>query len=101
TTARSASESLLQLRLRERGLRLGPLCVLDRVDERDLIAARRRDRPELIDRRDRGARDLGEALLQLLGLDPELFRDLLVSRRAVELRLQLGDRPLDVTRPRS
>ena len=32
---------------------------------------------------------------------PELLGDLLVGRRAMELALELGDRPLDVTGPRA
>ena len=44
------AERLLELRLGERRLRLRPLGVLDRVDQGDLVAAGRRDRPELVER---------------------------------------------------
>ena len=54
------------------------------------------DRPELVEGGDGGAGDLAEAVLELLLGDPELLRDLLVGRRAAELRLELADRALDV-----
>ena len=60
------------------------------------------DRPELVERGDRGAGDLGQAVLELLLGDAELLGDLLVGRRAgTSLRLELGDRALDVARARA
>ena len=89
------AERLLHLGLGERRLRLGPLRVLDRVDQGDLVAAGG-DGPELVQRGDRGAGDLGQARPELVLGQAELLGDLLVGRRAVELLLQLGDRALDV-----
>src|SRR6478672_458952 len=43
------ADRLFHLRLRERALRVGRLCVLDRVDERDLVAAAARNGPELVE----------------------------------------------------
>src|SRR4029079_7658378 len=93
------AERFLQLRLRQLGLRLRSLRVLDRVDQGDLVAAGRGNRPELVQGGDRGAADLGESLFELVGRDAELLGDLLVGRRAVELALELADRPLDVAGP--
>src|SRR4029077_10640549 len=95
------AERFLQLRLRQLGLRLRSLRVLDRVDQGDLVAAGRGNRPQLVEGGDRRATDLGEALVELVGRDPELLGDLLVGRRAVELALELSDRPLDVAGPRA
>ena len=53
-------------------LRVGRLGVLDRVDQGDLVAVRAGDRPELVERGDRRAGDLGEAVLELLDGDPDL-----------------------------
>ena len=91
------AERLPHLGLRERSLRLRALRVLDRVDQGDLVAAGRHG-PELVERRDRRARDLGQAVVELLLGDAALRRDLLVGRRAVQLLLELGDRALDVAR---
>src|SRR5579884_62298 len=92
-------ERLLLLGHRERALRVRGALVLDRVDERHLVAATRaRDGPQLVERRDRGAGDLAEALLELLLADPELLGDLLVGRRSAEPGLELADRALDVAR---
>src|SRR3989440_16045 len=74
---------------------------LDRFEQRDLIPALARDRPELVERRDRRARDRSEAVLELLGRDADFGRDLLVRRSAAEPRLEVGDRPLDLARARS
>src|SRR5687768_8912051 len=76
------AERLLHLRLRERRLRLGPLRVLDRVDQGDLVAAGRHG-PQFVQRRDRGARDLGQAGAELVLGHAEPRRDLLVRRRAM------------------
>src|SRR5439155_19694752 len=58
-------------------------------------------RPELVERRDRRAGDVGEAVVELLLADPDLLGDLVVARRAPELRLQLGHRTLDFARARA
>src|SRR5690349_16268518 len=70
------AERLLQLRLRQLGLRLRALGVLDRVDQGDLVAAGGGDRPELVEGGDRGAPDLGEALVELVGGDAELLGEI-------------------------
>src|SRR5439155_846371 len=59
-------------------------------------ATRAGDRPQLVERGDRGAGDLAEALLELLLRDAELLRDLLVGRRPAQPRLELADGPFDV-----
>src|SRR5439155_6925914 len=92
------ADRLLHLGLRERALRIRRIDVLDRVDQRDRIAAAGVHAPELVQGTDRRARDVGEGLLQLVGRDAELVRDLVVGGRAVELALELGDGPLDVAR---
>ena len=92
---------LLRLRHVERGVRLRPLAVFDRVDEGDLVAGRRRHGPQLVESRDRRARDVEEALVELLLVDAELLGDLLVGGRAVELRLELRDRALDLAGARA
>ncbi len=92
-------ERLAHLGLVERVGRLDALRVLERVEERDLVALAR-GRPELVERGDRGARDVDERLLELLRRDPDLRRDLVVRGRPAELRLELADRPLDLPRPR-
>src|SRR5215210_169119 len=88
------AERLAQLRMRHGHLRLGRLRILDRVDEGDRIAAGRRALPELVERRDRRPRDLGERVLKLLFGDAQPRGDLLVGRRPGQLRLEGPDRPL-------
>src|SRR5262249_28276081 len=90
-------DRLAKLRSRELGLRLGALRVLDRVDERDLVSAG--DRPELVEGGDRRARDVREAVLELIDADADLRGHLLVGRRPRELRLELAHRALDLPRP--
>ena len=58
-------ERLPDLRVRNRLLGLRRERILDRVDEGDWISARRA-RPELVERGDRGARDLEQGLVELL-----------------------------------
>src|SRR5579884_226781 len=89
-------ERLLLLGDGERALGIGRSLVLDRVDQRHLVAARAGDRPELVQRRDRGARDLPQALLELVLAQAELLGDLLVGRRPAQPPLELPDRPLDL-----
>jgi hypothetical protein len=79
-------------------LRIGCLGVFDRVDQRDLVPAAARDRPQLIQRSDGRPGDVGEGLLELVLRDAELLGDLLVRRRTVQLALELRDRALDVAR---
>ena len=92
------SASASRVSVSSSALRLGALGVLDRVDEGDLVAARGRDRPHLVERGDRGARNVREAVFELFLGDPDLLGDLGVRRRPVELRLERGHRPLDLTR---
>src|SRR4051794_31921437 len=93
-------ERLAHPRLVERLLRTRAGRVLDRVEQRDLVTLAR-DRPELVERGDRGTRDVGQRLLELVDGDPDLGRDLLVGGRRAELRLELGDRPLDLAGART
>src|SRR5581483_8485006 len=93
-------DRLAHLGVRERALRVGRVGVLDRVDQGDLIALAR-DGPQLVERCDRGARDVGEAVLELLDRDPDLLRDLLVVRRTPGLRLEGCDRALDLASARA
>ena len=90
------AEGFLQLGGAERGLGRRRIDVLDRVDQGDLVAAGAADRPELVERCDRRAGDVGQAVLELLGGDPDVLRDLLVGRRAVQLGLESRHRPLDL-----
>ena len=94
------AERLVELGLLERELGVIAGDVLDRVDQRDLVAAALR-RPELVERRHRGARDLEQAAVELLARDAHLGRDLLVGRRAHQRALEVGDRPLDLTGARA
>src|SRR3954454_20690630 len=75
-------------------LRVG---VVQRVEQRDLVAARVGHRPQLVERGDRRVRDLHERRLEVLDRDRELGRHLLVRRRAVELVLELRVGLLDLT----
>src|SRR3954452_25150032 len=93
------ADRLLHLGLGQRALRVGRIDVLDRVDHRDRVAAPGVHGPELVERRDRGAGDVGERLVQLVDREAELLGDLLVGRSAMDLPLELGDRALDVARP--
>src|SRR4249920_587154 len=94
------AERLLDLRLFERDLGAGPGLVLDGVDQGDRVASPG-GRPQLVESGHRGARDLEEAVVELLPGHSELLRDLLVGRRAHELLLQRRDRALDLTRARA
>src|SRR6266536_579601 len=91
-------DRLAHLGLRQCPLRVGRLGVLDRVDQGDLVAVRPGDCPELVQGGNRGAGNLGEALVELPGRDADLLLDLLVGRYAPGLRLELADRALDVAR---
>src|SRR5512145_2048044 len=75
------AERFLQLGGVKRALRCGSVRVLDRVDQGDLVTARAADRPELVEGGDRGARDVREAVLELLDGDADLLGDLLVGGR--------------------
>src|SRR5205814_4348853 len=70
--------------------------ILQRVDQRDGVAAGARDRPQLVQRRDTRARDLGQAVLELILGDAQRLGELLVRRRTVVLALELDDRALDL-----
>ena len=95
----SASASLISVSSSDvSGIRAG--LILDRVDQGDLVAAAR-GRPELVERRHRRARDLAQAVLELVVRHPELLRDLLVRRRSHQLLLERCDRTLDLPRSRA
>src|SRR5215216_2243100 len=84
-------QAVLELGGREQLLRVGRVRVVQRVEQRDLVAGGVRDRPQLVERDDRRVGDLDERLL-------ELVRHLLVGRRPVQPVLELAVRALDLTR---
>src|SRR5579875_2352338 len=90
-------DPLTQLGLVDERLRVGRAGVGQRVEQRDLIAARIRDVPHLVQRDDRRVGDLDELLLEVLDRDLQLGRHLLVGRRALELGLELHVGPLELT----
>src|SRR3954452_15646768 len=65
-------------------LRVRRVRVVERVEQRDLVAGGVRDRPQLVERDDRGVGDLHQALLEPLDRDAQLAGHLLVGRRPVE-----------------
>ena len=69
--------------------------VLDRVHQRDLVAAGVRHAPELVQRDDRGVRDRQQRLVELVDRDAHLGGDLLVGGGALQRVLELGVGPLD------
>ena len=80
--------------------RVGRVGVVERVEQRDLVAAGVADGPQLVERGDRRVGDLQQRVLELLDRDHvELGRHLLVGRRALELVLELGVGALDLARP--
>ncbi len=84
------------------GLRgVGRAGVLDRVHQRDLVAARVRDAPELVQGHDRGVRDREQRVVQLIDRDPHLGGDLLVGRGPLQGVLELRVGPLDLAGPRA
>src|SRR5262249_27648907 len=94
-------EAVLNLARVERGLRVRSRLVLDRVEQRDLVAGGIGSHPELLERQDRGVRDLEQSLLELLLRDAEPRGKFGVGRRTTQLVLELRVRLLDVagTRP--
>src|SRR5215217_2530632 len=77
-------QAILQLRRRELLLGIGRVVVLDRVEQRDLVARGVRHRPQLVERHHRGVRDPQQRLLEVRHRDAHLAGDLLVRRRPVE-----------------
>src|SRR4051794_20539999 len=83
-----------------RGRRVDGVGILDRVEQRDLVAGRVGQRPQLVQGDHRRVADARERVLELVDRHVQLVRDLLVGRRAVELVLELGVGLLDLARPR-
>jgi hypothetical protein len=75
---------------------IGRARVLDRVEERDLVAAGVADGPQLVQGGDGGVGDLQQRLLELLDGHAELEGHLVVGRSALELVLELGVGLLDL-----
>src|SRR5215216_129067 len=89
-------QAVLELGGVEQLLRVRRVRVVERVEQRDLIAGGVRDRPQLVERDDRGVGDLHQALLELLDRDAQLAGHLLVGRRPVEPVLELAVHALDL-----
>src|SRR5215208_1811177 len=83
-------EAVLDLGGVEQLLRVRRVRVVQRVEQRDLVAGGVRHRPQLVERHDRRVGDLDQRLLELLDRDVELARHLLVGGRAVQAVLELG-----------
>src|SRR5215211_5577260 len=79
--------------------RVGRLGVLEGVEQRDLVTARVRHRPELVEGRDGRVRDLDQRVVEVLGRDLEIGGHLLVGGGTMEPVLELDVGPLDVARP--
>src|SRR5215218_8087328 len=94
-------QPVLQLGRVEQLLRIGRIGVVQRVEQRHLVAGGVRHGPQLVERDDRGVGDLDQRLLELLDRQVQLLRHLLVGRRAVQPVLQLAVRALDLARPRA
>src|SRR5215210_2091258 len=92
-------QPILQLGRVEQLLRVGRVRIVQRVEQRDLVAGRVRHRPQLVERDDRGVGDLDQRLLELLDRQVQLPRHLLVGRRPVQPVLELAVRALDLSRP--
>ena len=80
---------------------VGRVGVLQRVEQRDLVAAGVRDAPQLVERGDGRVGDLDQRLLELVDGDVQLAGHLLVGGRTLELVLELGVRALDLAGPRA
>src|SRR5436190_1640288 len=89
-------EAVLELGGVEDLLRVRRVGVVQRVQQRHLVAARVRHGPELVERHDRGVGDLDERLLEVLDGDVELARHLLVGRGTVQAMLELAVYALDL-----
>src|SRR5215216_956943 len=89
-------QAVLELGGREQLLRVGRVRVVQRVEQRDLVAGGVRDRPQLVERDDRRVGDLDERLLELVDGEVELGGHLLVGRRPVQPVLELAVRALDL-----
>src|SRR3954454_12525235 len=89
-------QAVLQLGGVEQLLRVRRVRVVERVEQRDLVAGGVRHRPQLVERDDRGVGDLHQTLLELLDRDAQLAGHLLVGRRPVEPVLELAVHALDL-----
>src|SRR5215217_5984496 len=89
-------QPVLELGGREQLLRVGRVRIVQRVEQRDLVAGGVRHRPQLVERDDRGVGDLDERLLEFVEREVELVRHLLVRRRPVQAVLELAVRALDL-----
>src|SRR5215216_4586668 len=87
-------EPVLELGRVQQLLRVGRVGIVQRVEQRDLVAGGVRDRPQLVERDHGRVRDLDERLLELLDREVELQRHLLVRGSAVQAQL-VDDRALD------
>src|SRR5215208_6174339 len=94
-------EAVLHFRRVHRRRGVDRIRVLDRVEQRDLVAGGVRERPQLVERDHRRVADPRERLLELVERHLQLVRHLLVGRCAVELVLELGVRLLDLARARA
>src|SRR5436190_7400492 len=83
-----AREKVLRLLGLERLDRVLGLRVLERVDQRQLVAAFTADVEQLVERDDVDERHLAEDRVQVLEADAELFGNLRLRRRAMQPRLQ-------------
>src|SRR5215213_5231644 len=89
-------EAVLELGGVEQLLRVRGVRVMQRVEQGDLVAGGVRDRPQLVERDDRGVGDLHQALLELLDRDAELLGHLFVRGGAVQAVLEPAVHPLDL-----
>src|SRR5215210_682929 len=89
-------EAVLELGGVEQVLRVGRVGVVQGVEQRHRVARGVRDRPQLVERDDRGVGDLHQALLELLDRDAELLGHLLVRGRPVQTVLELAVHALDL-----
>src|SRR3954454_5114358 len=89
-------QAVLELGGVEDLLRVGRVGVVQRVQQRDLVAGRVRDRPQLVQRHHGRVGDLDQRLLELLDREAELARHLLVGRRPVQPVLELAVHALDL-----
>src|SRR3954451_20231114 len=89
-------EAVLELGGVQQILRVRGVRVVQRVEQRDLVARGVRHRPQLVQRDDRGVGDLHQALLELLDRDADLLGHLLVGGCPVQPVLELAVDALDL-----
>src|SRR5919206_830235 len=88
--------AVLEVGLVEGGGRVGRVGVVQRVEQRDLVAARVAHGPQLVEGGHRGVGDLQQRVLELLDGDAQLGGHLLVGRCALETVLEPRVGLLDV-----